>query len=222
MPLRSRLATAALALAAASVLAACSSGSAATNVELGTEPPQTFTAPEWAYPVAPAGTWLQSGETEDGLRVDVYQLGIAPAIEDSAFEVGNELLFEAGDDVVMLSYIFTNGSEADVSVLVGEPTLVLDYEDNETSTSPDEAGLADMLAPFGLTDSPINYQNLDTVPEGWTALAPGQSVQWGVVTKYVPDAEYVVRAEDPVVVDGEPNYEESAYDFEIPLTLQAP
>ena len=211
---RPRIITAALIpIVGLAALTACGGGGGgAANV--GSEPPASFTTAEWALEVNPQGEWLTSAST-DGMRIDVYQVGVIEAPEASAWAYNDteEPLFEAGDDVLVLEYVFTNTGDEQVVLSSGEVDVTINYTSLELSSVPEESYLADLVDEFGLSsDAPIDFeQDYDGLTGNWDMpIESGESVSWTDVFMYLPDGGLTLRFRVWPYDDGD-------FDYAVPL-----
>ncbi|WP_163543594.1 hypothetical protein [Occultella kanbiaonis] len=218
--LSSPLALTSLAAAAALTLAGCGGGAGA-DVEIGTEPPASFTQPSWALPIAPVGTWLTSLQNES-VRVDVYQVAIAQSPEDSSWADGDTPLFVAGDPVVTLQYILTNVGETDVMLQSGEAQTRFNYAGSDLVSIPAEHHLSDLVESQGVSTASIDHSIEPSSPEHEMPLAAGESSSWATAYWYDTGVEASLNVEVPQFADGEWDYDNHVIDAFTEFELQAP
>lgn len=209
---------------AALTLAGCGGGGVGGGPEKGTEPPETFTAAEWAMPVEPQGTWLNS-MANDAVRVDFYQVGIEEAPEDSGWAdtETDEPLFTAGEDVVLLQVIMTNVGEDEIGLPHGEGEEVYDFRENEYLSIASESHLTALLEAHDVPAESLNYESpVVQEADGYNLpLAPGESAGYGRVYWYAGDQDYSMGFSIDRVVDGEvPDYEDHVIEGNVSLPIE--
>jgi hypothetical protein len=207
-------------------LTACVGGSSAT---IGSEPPSSFTAPVWALPADPVGEWLTSVASDD-VRIDIYQAGVEPSTEDSAWAYSetDEPIFNVGEPIVVLHLVLTNTGDEDVVLASAESEITANYSELDLSSLPPESRFGDIVDSLGIAqDGAIDYQySIDNDYEGLTGswdmpVAPGESIAWPAVYMYLTDGGFEMRFRVWDYVDGTFNYSSTVFDsgfVDIPLT----
>ncbi|WP_261164981.1 hypothetical protein [Microbacterium sp. Marseille-Q6965] len=215
-----------IALSALALTACSGGGSGATGgPEVGTEPPVSFSAAEWALPVEPQGTWLNS-MANDTVRVDFYQLGIEAATEDSAWAdtETDEPLFVAGDDVVLLQTVITNVGEEEVVLPHGQGDGLFDFAENEYLQVSPESYLTGLLEEYGVPSDSRDFDSpavQEQTGNDNMALAAGESASYGEVYWYAGEQDYTMGFSIDRVVDGEvPDYEDHIISGNVPLPIE--
>lgn len=69
--------------------------------------------PSWANPVSTGGELLTTVELENGITVEMYQVGTTEATETGNFvdPDTNEPLIDVGDEIVVVNYVVTNDGD---------------------------------------------------------------------------------------------------------------
>ena len=226
MSTRSRRTAIALIPIVALGLTACVGG---PSVEVGSEPPTSFTAPVWALDTDPVGAWLTSVATDD-LRIDIYQAGVEPSTEDSAWAYSetDEPIFNEGEPIVVLHLVLTNTGDEDVVLASAEPEITANYESLDLSSLPPENHFGDIVDSLGIAqDGAIDYDyTIDNDYQGLTGswdmpVAPGESIAWPAVYMYLTDAGFEMRFRVWEYTNGIFNYSSAKFDsgfVDIPLT----
>jgi hypothetical protein len=190
------------------------------SVEVGTEPPSSFTTPVWANEVAPHGDWLTSVADND-LRIDVYQVAIEAAPEGSswAFQETDEPLFVAGDPIVILEFVLTNLGDDDIVLPSGEAELTANYAGLNLSSVPAENAFEDLVESLGVArDGAINFQysndnDYQGLNDSWDMpVETGESVSWHAVYVYLEDDAFTLDFRLWRYVDGEFDYSDAAFE----------
>jgi hypothetical protein len=226
MSVRSRRPAIALIPILALGLTACVGG---PSVEIGSEPPSSFTAPVWSLPTEPVGEWLTSVASDD-VRIDVYQAGVKPATEDSlwAYSDTDEPIFNEGEPIVVLHLVLTNTGDDEIVLPSANPEITANYESLDLSSLPPESRFGDIVDSLGIAqDGAIDYDySIDNdyqgLNGGWEMpVAPGESIAWPAVYMYLTDGGFEMRFRVWEYTNGIFNYSATVFDsgfVDIPLT----
>lgn len=208
------------------LLAGCFGGSSSSDseaggdVEEGSAAPDSFTGASWATPVEPQGEWVTSLANDD-VRVDVYFIGIEAAPEESSWQgSGDEALFGAGDDVLVLQYVLTNVSDADIDVSNGDGRPGLNYEGNDYINVPQESRQNALLESAGVPTSTLDFEQFDPANGHVQVLGTGESVSAGAVFWHPEGEELTFSYELPkLTADGEFDHGNYYIDGEVDLPI---
>lgn len=181
-------------------------------------PSGDYTNPDWAHPVSEEGDLLNSVR-EGGFQIDVYQVALGEASDDSLWEdeETGEPLLRKGDPVVALNMIISNigDEEVPLSNLFASPRM--NYDSSETFLGAMEDFNSEWLLDLGLNPDPfIEYPNPAVFP-----IEAGESISYGVIYEHRNEGATMSFSIRPADDDGDLDFDsEYNLDFETTFTIE--